>query len=133
MACLTQTPGVTMVRNVRLCSDCRGKDWPTIDVDAPMEMKVESADERWRDVRELRETMDQVAVIKPDMKEHMRKMLRISLLQALDFSGRTNTPLPSDVQQVVQSEFGEPPYPTMLDLMLEDPEFRQQYESQMKK
>ena len=137
--CLSETPGVTTVREVRLCADCKGKDWPTIDVDAPMrtETPLQAQEANWESIREFRVIASQMetmpAAFKPEIRDNFRRMFRMSAAQAMEEASRAHTQVPAEVEEFVRAQFGGPPYPGVLDVMLEDPEFKKQYEAHTKK
>jgi hypothetical protein len=133
VACLTKTPGVSVVRDVRLCSSCKGKDWPTMDVDAPMVTVVESVESKWKDTLEFKDSIGPLENIPASNRSNFEHMLRLMARTMVDVSERTATPLPADAEAFVQQQLGAPPYPTALDLWLRDPEFKAQYESQQLK
>jgi hypothetical protein len=121
------------VREVRLCKDCKDKDWPTMDVDAPMRTVTETVESNLQGIREFRRIALQMettpGAFAPEMREHFRKLFRISAAQVMEVANRTGEVVPDEVQEFVRAQFGEPPYPTVLDVWMEDPEFRKQFET----
>jgi hypothetical protein len=133
MKCMSQTPGVYTVREVRLCSRCKGQDWPTMDIDAPMVTVVDSVELKWKETREFQESIGSFENIPPDDRVHFRHMLRLMARALVDVSEGTSTGLPPDAAHFVHEQLGDPPYPTVLDLWMQNPDFKAQFETQQLK
>jgi len=131
--CLTDKPGVYTVREIRLCSACRGQDWPTMDVDAPWVTVVETVESTWKEMAETREQMGSLENFPADKRIHLQRMFKMMAIQLLSVSEQSAAELPAEAAAFVREQLGEPPYPTALDVMLQDPEFRENYESQFKR
>jgi hypothetical protein len=104
-----------------------------MDVDAPMRTITETVESNLQGIREFRRIALQMettpGAFAPEMREHFRKLFRISAAQVMEVANRTGEVVPDEVQEFVRAQFGEPPYPTVLDVWMEDPEFRKQFET----
>jgi hypothetical protein len=103
-----------------------------MDIDAPATTNKESVQASLREIREFREIAKQMeampAAFPPDVSNHFRRMFRLAAAQVMEIAGRTRESLPPEAEEFVRQQFGGPPYPAVLDVMLEDPEFRKQFQ-----
>jgi hypothetical protein len=67
--------------------------------------------------------------IAAEHQDHFRRMLRMMAVKLVEVGRQTATELSSSAAAFVREHLGQPPYPKLIDVMLEDPEFRKQYES----